>query len=74
MKRNHVLTLLAFAALLASSPSSGFAQQLSKTASTDIYDFSKFDEKLLLDLFVTAEENGRKYPTVAELKAAGIYE
>ena len=44
MKRNHVLASLALAALLASSPSSGFAQQLSETASTDIYDFSKFDE------------------------------
>ena len=74
MKRNHILTSLAFAALLTSTPISGFAQQQSETASTDIYDFSKFDEKLLLDLFVTAQENGRKYPTVAELKAAGIYE
>lgn len=74
MKRNHVLASLALAALLTSTPISGFAQQQSETASTDIYDFSKFDEKLLLDLFVTAQENGRKYPTVAELKAAGIYE
>ena len=45
MKRNHVLTSLAFAALLTSAPVSGLAQQQSETASTDIYDFSKLVEK-----------------------------
>lgn len=38
----------------------------------DAYDFSGFDEQKILDLFVKAAENGRKYPTDAEWAAAGI--
>lgn len=49
---------------------SAFAQ-MSPTASTDVYDLSNFGEELV-DLFYTAEQNGRKYPTQEEFEAAGF--
>ncbi len=48
------------------------AQELSPTASTDVFDFSKFNDETLVPLFKTALDNGRKYPTDAEFEAAGI--
>ena len=43
------------------------------SASTDeIYDFAGFSDENLLNLFYTALQNGRNYPTMAEFEAAGI--
>lgn len=44
----------------------------SPTASTDVFDFSGFGDTDLLQLFKTALDNGRTYPTDAEFAAAGI--
>ena len=49
---------------------SAFAQ-MSPTASTDVYDLSQYGEELI-ELFYTAEKNGRKVPTQAEFEAAGL--
>ena len=49
---------------------SAFAQ-MSPTASTDVYDLSQYGEELI-ELFYTAEKNGRKVPTQAEFEAAGF--
>ena len=74
MKRKTFLARYAFLGLLMLAPLNGRAQQYSETASTTIYDFSKFGDEDLLDLFARADAMGRKYPTTAELKDAGIYE
>ena len=72
MKRKTFLARYAFLGLLMLAPLNGRAQQYSETASTTIYDFSKFGDEDLLDLFARADAMGRKYPTTAELKDAGI--
>ena len=48
------------------------AAQYSPSASTEVYDFSAFGEKNLLNLFYDALKNGRQYPTQAEFEAAGF--
>jgi len=45
---------------------------LSPTATSDVYDFSGFGDSNLLNLFYDALQQGRKYPTQAEFEAAGI--
>lgn len=45
---------------------------LSPTATSDVYDFSGFSDSNLLDLFYNVLQDGRKYPTQAEFEAAGI--
>lgn len=46
--------------------------QESSTATKVIYDFSGFSDKVILDLFYNALQQGRNYPTQAEFEAAGI--
>ena len=70
-------TTLAALALVCSGPLAvttvpALAQTLSPTTTTDVYDFSKFSPETILNLFNTALENGRNYPTQAEFEAAGI--
>lgn len=70
MKKTQLFSALALASLLAGMPNVPVAADNDTTA--DAYDFSGFTEQKILDLFVTAAENGRKYPTDAEWAAAGI--
>ncbi len=57
---------LALAAALLTSPVSAQTE--------DIYDFSGFDTKAMLDLFYDVHKQGRVYPTMEEFAAAGIQE
>ncbi len=61
------LLLAALACLTAGTASADF----SPTASTDVYDLSMFNEKML-DIFYDALQKGRAYPTDAEFEAAGV--
>ena len=70
MKKKLLFPSLAITALLAGMPSVPVIAATDTIA--DAYDFSGFDETTILNLFVTAAENGRKYPTDAEWAAAGI--
>lgn len=42
------------------------------SASTDLFDFTPWDEDALLKLFADAADEGRKYPTPEEFEAAGF--
>lgn len=69
MKKSYIAGMaLAFA--LCGAPVT--AQEYSPTATDEIYDFSGFDTKELLDLFYAAYQDGRNYPTLEEFEAAGI--
>lgn len=57
---------------MAGMPSTAAAQSTSPTATSEIYDFSGFSDETLLNLFLEAHKQGRKYPTEAEFAAAGI--
>ena len=57
---------------LAAPVSPALAQTLSPTATTDVYNFDKFNPETILTLFNTAYEAGRNYPTDAEFEAVGI--
>lgn len=48
------------------------AQTYSETATTDVYNFDNVKPVILMNLFKTALDQGRKYPTDAEFEAAGI--
>lgn len=63
---------LALALALFGAPVETTAQDLSETATQEIYDFSGFDVQKMLDLFYTVDQQGRKYPTMDEFAAAGI--
>ncbi|MBQ3244381.1 MAG: endo-beta-N-acetylglucosaminidase [Bacteroidaceae bacterium] len=62
----------ALALALLGTPAETTAQNLSETATQEIYDFSGFDVQKLLDLFYTVEQQGRKYPTMEEFESIGI--
>ncbi len=42
------------------------------SASTEIFDFTPWDNEALLTLFANAADEGRRYPTKAEFEAAGF--
>ena len=42
------------------------------SASTDLFDFTPWDNEALLTLFANAADEGRRYPTKAEFEAAGF--
>ena len=65
-------TFLLALSLCAAAPS--LAQTSLESTSTTIYDFSKFNDLELLKFFAELDAQGRKYPTIAELKAKGLYE
>lgn len=48
------------------------AQEYAASATDQIYDFSGFNDKTMLELFYNALQQGRNYPTLAEFEAAGI--
>lgn len=63
---------LALALTLVGAPAEVTAQNLSETATQEIYDFSGFDVQKLLDLFYAVEQQGRKHPTMEEFESIGI--
>ena len=71
MNRKFTLSAWVFAAMLAMAPV-GAKAQMSPTASTTIYDFSKRGDQDLLEHFAKLADEGRKYPTDAEIEAWGL--
>ena len=65
-------SLLLALSLCAATPS--LAQTSLESTSTIIYDFSKFNDLELLKFFAELDAQGRKYPTIAELKEKGLYD
>ena len=49
-------------------------EHFSPTATDQVYDFSGWDERKILDLFYDALQQGRKYPTLEEFAKIGIQE
>ena len=74
MNKKSTMKALMLAGLLCGAPSTMSAQATAGSTSTTIYDFANFGDQSLLDLFASALEKGRKFPTTQELKAAGLYE
>ena len=74
MNKKSTMKMLLLAGLLCGAPSTMSAQTETGSTSTTIYDFANFNDQKLLDLFASALEKGRKFPTTQELKDAGLYE
>lgn len=74
MNKKSTMKMLMLAGLLCGAPSTMSAQTTPSSTSTTIYDFAGFGDQTLLNLFASALEQGRKYPTTQELKDAGIYD
>ena len=74
MNKKSTMKMLLLAGLLCGAPSTMSAQTNIGSTSTTIYDFAGFSDQTLLNLFASALEKGRKYPTTQELKDAGIYD
>ena len=74
MNKKSTMKMLMLAGLLCGAPSTMSAQTNTGSTSTTIYDFAGFSDQTLLNLFASALEKGRKYPTTQELKDAGIYD
>ena len=74
MNKKSTMKMLLLAGLLCGAPSTMSAQTNTGSTSTTIYDFANFNDQKLLDLFASALEKGRKFPTTQELKDAGLYE
>ena len=63
MKKKSTLAALLMAAMLSGNPFNANAQN---------YDFSKVDWTKMVEVFATALENGKQYPTDQEIMAIGI--
>ena len=74
MNKKSTMKMLLLAGLLCGAPSTMSAQTNTGSTSTTIYDFAGFGDQTLLNLFASALEQGRKYPTKQELIDAGIYD
>lgn len=74
MNKKSTMKMLMLAGLLCGAPSTMSAQTNTGSTSTTIYDFAGFSDQTLLNLFASALEKGRKFPTTQELKDAGIYD
>lgn len=72
MKKITFCCCLAAMLGLAGNAQGQVAGDIPESASTELFDFTPFNDIDILTLFVTAEENGRKYPTAAEIEAAGF--
>lgn len=69
------ITLFSMAAMFCLAGTNVQAQnsfQAPESASTEVFDFTPWDERTILELFVTAIQDGRKYPTQEEWEAAGF--
>lgn len=72
MKKSTLISAMLLAAVCA--PQVGSAQAEIPSATTDLYDFAPWGVgEGMLDLFVAATDKGEKFPTKAELEAAGYY-
>ena len=70
MNKKFTLSAWVVAAMLSMAPMGAAAQtNMSPTASTQIYDLSKLGDQTLLENFAKLIEQGRKYPTDADLEA-----
>lgn len=65
-------TLALVALLFGASFGTPAQAQYAESATDQVYDFSGFTDKGMLDLFYNALQKGRNYPTLAEFEAAGI--
>ena len=65
-------TLAIIALLCGASFGTPAQAQYAESATDQVYDFSGFTDKGMLDLFYNALQKGRNYPTLAEFEAAGI--
>ena len=72
MNKKSTLSAWIIAAMMAMAPASVTAQTYSSTASTQVFDLSKLGDQTLLEHFAELLDNGKKYPTDADLTAWGI--
>lgn len=72
MNKKSTLSAWIIAAMMAMGPASMTAQTYSSTASTQVFDLSKLGDQTLLEHFAQLLDNGKKYPTDADLTAWGI--
>ncbi|MBW4770280.1 GEVED domain-containing protein [Prevotella jejuni] len=72
MNKKSTLSAWVIAAMMAMAPASVTAQTYSSTASTQVFDLSKLGDQTLLEHFADLLDNGKKYPTDADLTAWGI--
>ena len=72
MNKKSTLSAWVIAAMMAMAPVGANAQTYSSTASTQVFDLSKLGDQTLLEHFAQLLDNGKKYPTDADLTAWGI--
>ena len=72
MNKKFTLNAWLIAAMMTMSPVGAHAQTYSSTSSTQVYDLSKLSDQTLLDHFAQLIDQGKKYPTDADLEAWGI--
>lgn len=72
MNKKSTLSAWVIAAMMAMAPAGVTAQTYSSTASTQVFDLSKLGDQTLLEHFAQLLDNGKKYPTDADLTAWGI--
>ena len=72
MNKKSTLSAWIIAAMMAMGPVGVTAQTYSSTASTQVFDLSKLGDQTLLEHFAQLLDNGKKYPTDADLTAWGI--
>lgn len=72
MNKKSTLSAWIIAAMMAMAPVGVTAQTYSSTASTQVFDLSKLGDQTLLEHFAELLDNGKKYPTDADLTAWGI--
>ena len=72
MNKKSTLSAWIIAAMMAMGPAGVTAQTYSSTASTQVFDLSKLGDQTLLEHFAELLDNGKKYPTDADLTAWGI--
>ena len=72
MNKKSTLSAWIIAAMMAMAPAGVTAQTYSSTASTQVFDLSKLGDQTLLEHFAELLDNGKKYPTDADLTAWGI--
>ena len=72
MNKKITLNAWLIAAMMTMAPVGAHAQTYSSTSSTQVYDLSKLSDQTLLDHFAQLIDQGKKYPTDADLEAWGI--
>lgn len=72
MNKKITLSAWLIAAMMTMAPIGGANAQTSPTASTQVYDLSKLSDQVLLEHFAKLADQGKKYPTDADLKEWGI--